>query len=113
MSEAWTAGLNPRWALWMLSRGEDPASFRLAPDDEPVLVPDEDGRSLPRAMVFSLWVRARWAEWAAELGFTKASGGDYPHEVAQRCGHTAAQFDAWLERKVRGSAEKGLDDVEG
>jgi hypothetical protein len=47
--------------------------------------------------VFSFWVHDRWEEWATELGFTR---GEHRHEVALRSGHTAAEFDAWLERHV-------------
>jgi len=93
--------LNPRWALWMTSRGEDPASFvPAAPGEDCPRVLEAGGSSLPRPLAFSLWIRARWAEWAAGLGFRN-------HEGALRAGHTHEAFDAWLMEKVRADAEKG------
>lgn len=99
--------LNPRWVLWAIARGANPYDFiRPEGSDEPVYVidyEDEQRRRLPSAMVFSFWVRARWREWAAERGFTKCDAwGNQPHEVALRSGHTYADFDAWLRRKVEG-----------
>lgn len=94
--------LNPRWVCWMVSRGEDPATFvPTAPgEDCPRIVDPADGKMYPRPMVFSLWVQARWREWAAELGFTMMREGRYPQEDALFSGHTAEEFDAWLRAKV-------------
>jgi len=93
--------LNPRWVCWMISRGEDPGKFELAApgEDCPRVVDPTDGKLLPRPLVFSFWIRARWAEWAAELGFTKSKDGWYPHELAL-FGRSHEDFDAWLRAKV-------------
>lgn len=95
--------LNPRWVCWMLSRGDDPRTFvctRL--DGEVPRVADEAGRVLPRTLVFSQWVQARWREWASELGFADRNGR-LAHEVALGSGRTHADFDAWLSAKVGAS----------
>lgn len=83
----------------MLSRGEDPASYEPSTYDEPKYV---DGK--PRALVFSLWVRDRWLEWAESLGFTRGREGRTPCEEAiWRGAGTASDFDAWLVAKIRGT----------
>jgi hypothetical protein len=93
--------LNPRWACWMISRGEDPADARCGTPEEPVYVVDPvDGGIRPQGLVFVLWVGSMWREWAASLGFTKTREGRYPHEDALFSGHTAQEFDAWLVARV-------------
>lgn len=95
----WAHGLNPRWALWMLSRGEDPASYEPSTYDKPKYI---DG--MPRALVFSFWIRDRWREWAEGLGFTRGREMRTPWEEAiWRGAGTASDFDAWLVGKIRGT----------
>lgn len=95
----WAHGLNSWWALWMISRGEDPASYKASTYDNPQYV---DG--MPRALVYSLWIRDRWREWAEGLGFTYGCNGRTPWQEAMwRGAGTADDFDAWLVEKIRGT----------
>lgn len=92
------AGKNPRWVCWMLSRGEDPATF--VSRDESGEVRRIDGR-MPWTVVFMQWVQDRLREWATGLGFADRNGR-LAHEVALlERGHDA--FDAWLRAKVGAS----------
>lgn len=85
--------MNPRWVLWLRSRGETPETMQR---DDDGLVVDTDGASRPAACVFMLWIQDAWRRWAAELGFT----GSWAHEKALMSGHTVDEFDVWLERQV-------------
>lgn len=87
---------NPRFVRWARSRGKLPDAFGRDADGDIERI-EHDGAMLPWTLVFSFWIRARWNEWATELGFTR---GEYRHEAALHSGHTAAEFDAWLERHV-------------
>lgn len=89
---------NPRWLLWLRTIGETPATFkvRTTPDGEITKI---DG--LPWTIVYSEWVRARWREWAAELGFTTGDASHrLPWERALASGHTQEDFDRWLGQEV-------------
>ncbi len=87
---------NPRFVLWARSRGKLPEAFGRDADGDIKRI-EHDGATLPWTLVFSFWIRARWNEWATQLGFTR---GERRHEDALHSGHTAAEFDAWLERRV-------------
>lgn len=103
--------LNPRWACWMLSRGEDPGTYRPVGVGEDVpMVLDERGEMNIRTVVFSQWLNARWAEWGAQygavlLGHTSIRSQVIlygPREIAR---NIDVHFDAWLREKV-GMTEK-------
>jgi hypothetical protein len=87
---------NPRFVLWARSRGQSPDAFGRDADGDITRLAHEGG-TMPWTVVFSFWIHDRWKEWATELGFTR---GEHRHEVALRSGHTAAEFDAWLECHV-------------
>jgi hypothetical protein len=86
--------VNPRWVLWLRSRGETPETMQR--DDDGLVVDPVDCAKRPAACVFMLWMQDAWRRWATELGFV----GSYPHETALLSGHTADEFDVWLEGQV-------------
>lgn len=98
--------LNPRFAMWCRSRGIDPASLVRDPNDPDAEIvrveyPDDPHkRRLPWTFVFMRWIDKMWREWAAELGF-KGAHMRSAHEVALLNGHTAEEFDAWLDARTR------------
>lgn len=89
---------NPRWVLWLRTQGETPETFkvRTTPDAE---ITQIDG--LPWTIVYSEWIRARWREWAATIGFKHGCvSTQLPWERALAAGHTQEDFDHWLEERV-------------
>jgi hypothetical protein len=96
--------LNPRVWWWLKAVGlEWPAIQRQ--DDEDTRMVTVDGERSLWTILYSEWIRARWAEWAGTLGFTRREHGYAPHELALAGGHDAREFDTWLEATVR----RGMD----
>lgn len=96
--------MNPRFVLWCEAHSFDPAE--IGRDAEGVTRID----GTPWTVLFMIWVRERWAEWSASLGF-KASGSRLAHEVALVSGFSHVDFDAWLIGAVRcpDPAERDLE----
>lgn len=91
--------LNPRFVLWTLTRAEPIETFGRDADGDLVRIPHHvDGSMCLWTIVFMQWVRGQWAEWEASLGFKP---GLVAGEAARLAGHPEAEFDAWLDHKVR------------
>lgn len=98
MNEQW----NPRFVLWARAIGKVPEDFKRGEDDELARVEHPTtGQSLPWTFVFSEWIRARWKEWAAELGYKDGEWGTAERSaIADGRDRGATAFDPWLERYV-------------
>lgn len=93
---------NARWLIWLRTIGETPETFRRR-ESEPygeLTKVDVDGKKTLWTIAYSEWVRARWREWAAELGFKVGDAStQFPWERALASGHTQEDFDRWLEAR--------------
>ena len=116
-----TQGLNPYIVCWLRSMKLEPGDIgwwdgEIHPD--PVtrsshMVRDpKDNKLRPWSLVFKFWIRGKWGEWAASLGFFPI-GSTPAHHLAMdgrhgalgkpgKPGHTREEFSAWLEANTSG-----------
>lgn len=94
--------MNPRVLLWLEHHGLTPDDIA-RPSGEDVRMVTIHGERNLWTVHYSQWIMGCWHEWATSLGF-KRTAFAAAHNNARLAGHSDAEFDAWLERKVRGDA---------
>jgi hypothetical protein len=97
--------LNPRFVLWLKSRGLSPDQFQVRNEEDEitrVVDPlDDQKRMLPWTIVFTFWIENRWRAWGVTVGCSDK--GLTPWEEAFLRGPkslTQDDFDRWLESNL-------------
>ncbi len=78
--------MNPRVIIWLRAAKLSPKILVRRSGEDLARV-----NGTPWTAVYMIWIQERWREWADGLGFRD-------HRVAQVSGHSADDFDAWLEK---------------
>lgn len=85
--------INPRVLIWLRSINLTIKDIARKSGEDVVKI-TVNGNTNFWTIHYSEWIMEKWNQWGILLGYA----GSDAHRIAQANGHTAEEFDAWLNR---------------